>query len=304
MSKIKISLCIPIKDNAHLLKRSIETYCWQDFPKSEYELIFCDDNSPDNAKQVVDYCKDKGVNYTYIRIEHPHGWRGCTVSFNTMFQMARGEVIAETTAETMLQPECLRLLYEPHTKEDRVFVAMKTYNLRPETQVLIDTVDWRENLYNIKNLEGFNDPFTLNNVKTENFVTHQTCSIRKKTFLDIMPYGRFPMFSGYGEEDPWYSNRRDINGVRGITIHEPMPIHQWHPSAQWHMAHQDMPLLNKDVHAISNYMNDLSGEVPEGGGSEMWSGKDNRGLTEEEKKSWRDLLDKWVKATGGYFYDD
>lgn len=304
MSQIKISLCVPIHDNAHLLKRSIETYCWQDFPKNEYELIFCDDNSNDNAHEVVEYCKDKGVNYTYIRIQHPHGWRGCTISFNTMFQMARGDVIAETTAETMLQPDCLKIMYEPHLTNDRCFVAMKTYNLRPEVQEKIDSVDWRSDLYNIKSIEGFDDPFTLNNVKTENFVTHQTCSIRKKTFLDIMPYGRFPMFVGYGEEDPWYAHQRETKDILGITIMSPLPIHQWHPPPQWHMSHIDIPHLNKDTHATSNYMNDLSGFVPEGGGAEMWSQNSHQKLTEEEKQSYKDSLDKWVKVTGGYFYND
>ncbi len=303
MNKIIASVIVPIWGNAHLLKNSLWTYCNQDFPQDQVEWIFIDDCSPDNPREVLKYAEGK-INFTYVRIEHPHKWRGCAISFNTGFQMARGNILCETTAETMWQPNVLKVLCEPHETNDKLFVACKTYNLRPEVQEKINSVDWKSDLYNIKTIDGFDDPFTLNNVKTENFVTHQTCSIRKKTFLDIMPYGRFPMFSGYGEEDPWYSNRRDINGVKGITINEPMPIHQWHPSAQWHMAHEDMPLLNKDVHAISNYMNDLSGEVPDGGGSQMWSGGNNNGLSDEEKASWRGLLDEWVKRTGGYFYED
>ncbi len=303
---IKISLVIPIWGNLHLLKRSITTYVNQDFPHSEYELIFVDDNSPDNPEEFVrDFMKDKDVDYTFIKFVHSHGWRGCTASFNAGFGIARGEVIAETTAESMLQPNIVRMMYEPHVENKRCFVSFKTYNLRPESQADIDTVDWRSDLYNIKNIPEFNNPHTLHNESITDFVTHQTCSIRAEVFREIMPQGRYPLYCDYGSEDPKYSGLRTKFGVQGITIQQPMPIHQWHPAINWHFAHDThAPHLNKFAHTTSNFMQDTSGEIPEKGTSGIWDGGSTEKQTEEDKKWWRDVFDKWVKKTGGYFYED
>lgn len=305
MSKIKLSLCVPIWGNLHLLKRSIETYVTQDFPHDEYEILFFDDNSPDYPEPFVRSFMDKhDVAYTYIKCVHDFGWRGCTVAFNTMFQMARGEVIAETTAETMLQPNVVRMMYEPHVENKRCFVAFKTYNLRPEVQVLIDTVDWRSDLYNIKSIEGFNDPHTIRNEEIKNFVTHQTCSIRRDVFREIMPQGKFPLAGDYGFEDPYYSGRRDQAGVKGITIEQPMPIHQWHPPIGWHFAHNvHAPHLNKWAHSTSNFMQDNSGAIPDGGTCAIWDGGSHDKMTEEEKAGMINLYGDWIKKTGGYFYE-
>jgi hypothetical protein len=124
--------------------------------------------------------------------------RGNTVAFNTAFGMAQGHILAETTAECMLPKDGLRQLLEPHSKYDRCFVALKTYNLTREAQRAIDTVSWQNDIMAISALPGWNDPWVQNNVANMNFGTHQVCSIRKQVF-DVVTKGKgFPLFCDYG----------------------------------------------------------------------------------------------------------
>src|SRR5690349_8405306 len=125
---IKASLCIALYNMEHLLMRSIHTYCRQDFPKDDWELIIISDNSMGDVQPILDYAKDK-INIRYERLEHNYGMRGNTVAFNRAFELAQGEIIMETTAETCFTTDMVRKMYEPHLIHDRAFVAVKTYNL-------------------------------------------------------------------------------------------------------------------------------------------------------------------------------
>jgi len=235
--------------------------------KDEYEVIIVSDNSSGNIDEVIEPLREL-PHFTLIKMKHPYGMRGCTFAFNTAFKIAQGEVIAETTPETMIPPDTLEIMYEK-AMAGRNFCAFKTYNLTPELQLKIDTVDWESDINNIKKLEGFDNPWTMNNIKFDNFVTHQTCAIKNELFFELFPNG-FPLFGGYGDEDPYYAGVREQNNVQGITIMEPMAFHQWHPPFQYWQSKGLGPNLNKWAHSKSNYMNDKSGKVPEGGGRYIW----------------------------------
>ena len=64
-------------------------------------------------------------------------------------------IIAESTPETMWQPNLVRTLYELHEGHEKRFVAMKTWNLTNELQLKIDTVDWKSDVDNLQKIEGF-----------------------------------------------------------------------------------------------------------------------------------------------------
>lgn len=297
---IKISHVICVWNTSHLLKRSIQNYCKQDFPKDEWELIVIDDNSFDDVKEAISFAEGK-INMRYVRLEHDFGMRGNTVAFNTGFEMAQGEIISESTPETIPSFDMIRILYEPHTKNDRCFVAMKTYNLTYELQLQIDTVDWQSDINNVKKLWGFDNPWTLNNVKTTHFGTHQTCSIRKKVWLEMTKGRGFPLFGDYGSDDAWYAGTRPKYKIEDITIMEPMIIHQWHLPFNYFVSMGYAPMLNRWNHSTSNYLNDTSGEVPKIGTAGIWDG-DKRDRFErmdnEEKKSWESHDEQFLK-TGG-----
>lgn len=296
---MKASLCIALWNMEHLLIRSIETFCKQDFPKDDWELIIISDMSEGNIQPILDFAEGK-INIQHIHLDHDYGMRGNTAAFNHAFSIAKGEVLMETTAETMFTTDMVWKLYEPHLLYDRAFVAAKTYNLTPELQMLIDTVDWRVDVSRIMTLPNFYNDWTLNNFKNTHFGTHQTCSIKRKVFYELFPTG-FPLYGDYGSEDPRYSGVRSMNGIKDITIMQPMAFHQWHPPFQWHMAKGKAKHFNRWAHSMSNYMNDTTGEVPDGGTCMIWDNGSHEQQSEAEIAEWA-TWDERVKATGFNLY--
>ena len=293
----ELSLCLAVWNTSHLLKRSIETYIAQDLDPSRWELIVIDDNSLDDVRGAIAGA-DKHINIRYVRLEHGDGMRGNTVSFNTAFGMAKGHVLAETTPETMLPRDLLRRLLEPHQSNPRCFVAMKTYNLTVDGQISIDTVDWRSDLMNMRSLPEWGSTWTQNNVKTVHFGTHQTCSIRREVWFEITKGRGFPLFGDYGSDDPWYAGTRSSCGVQDITLpNDCMGVHQWHPSFQYWMAKGHAPKLNKWAHSMSNYLNDTSGNVPDGGTCMIWDGGSHDQMSQADKDSFRPM-DAQMVAVG------
>jgi GT2 family glycosyltransferase len=297
--KIKCSLVICVWSTSHLLKRTIETYCQQDFPTENWELIVIDDNSPDDVFDVVQYAFGR-INIRYIRLQHEYGMRGNTVSFNTGFAWANGDVLMESTPEIMFQKTTIRDMYEPHLTEPRAFVATKTYNLEYNTQLLIDTVDWRSDVNNIRSLEGFMSPWTQRNVPNHHFGTHQSCSIKKDTWFEITRGFGFPLYGDYGSDDPFYCGLRERTAVKDITImdEQKMLVHQWHLPFNFFSSMGYAPMLNKQNHTNSNYLGDESGEVPAGGTAMIWDKGSSEKIGDAEKLEWKGK-DEWFLNTGG-----
>jgi hypothetical protein len=294
---IEISLCLAVWNTSHLLRRSVQIYLYQDIDPERWEIIVIDDNSQDNVQEAIKPLMGK-VNLRYERLEHSYGMRGNTVSFNTAFRMARGHILAETTPESMLPRDGIRNLLDAHTGNPRCFVALKTYNMTKEMQRIIDTVDWKSDLINISKLPGWDSPWCQHNVPIKHFGTHMICSIRKNVFFEITDGRGFPLFGGYGEEDPWYAGTRQQKGVQDITLPNTcMGIHQWHVSFQYWMAKGRAPHLNRFAHTMSNYLNDTSGHVPQGGTCMIWDGGSHEQMSDAEKAQWA-TLDADALATG------
>ncbi len=295
--EIKASLTICVWNTSHLLKRSIEAFCKQDFPSQYWELIVIDDASLDDVEGAIEFAKGK-INMRYVRLEHEYGMRGNCVSFNTGFAFSRGEVIMESTPEIIFTIDGVRVMYEPHLTEERAFVATKTYNLGQNDQLLIDTIDWREDVNVIKTLPEFYSDWTQNNFKNTNFGTHQSCSIKKSVFYEITKGYGFPLYGDYGSEDPMYCGLRQKVNIKGITIMEPMFFHQWHLGFNFFSSMGYAPMLNKFNHSTSNYLKDESGSVPEGGTCMIWDHGNTDPIGDDEKKAWKGM-DDWFIRTGG-----
>lgn len=296
-SGIELSLCVCVWNTSHLLRRSVQTYLKQDLPKEKWELIVIDDNSQDDVRAAIAPLEGK-INVRYVRLTHRDGMRGNTVAFNTAFGMAKGNILAETTAECLLPPDALRKMLEPHYTHPRCFVALKTYNLTASVQKVIDTADWQKDILEIAKLPGWDDPTTQNNVANTHFGTHQICSIRKSVWLDITKGLGFPLFGDYGSDDPWYCGTREKADVLDITLpNECMAIHQWHAPFQYWQAKGLGPRLNKWSHSMANYLGDKSGHVPDGGTCMIWDHGQHDRLSQEDKAKWK-KMDADVLATG------
>ena len=113
MTKIKTSLVLAVFGTEHLLVRSLETYVNQTLPKEEFELIVVSDGAKGDVEKMLEPYWDK-INLQFIKLVHPFGMRGNTISFNTAIQSMRGEIYAESTPEIMMIPEALELLTNPH----------------------------------------------------------------------------------------------------------------------------------------------------------------------------------------------
>jgi glycosyltransferase involved in cell wall biosynthesis len=284
---VEISLCTAVWNTSHLLKRSIYTYMNQDLDPNRWELIIIDDNSLDDVKTVIAPLEGK-INIRYVRLDHGYGMRGNTISFNTAFEMSQGNIIAETTPECMLPPDALSRMLLPHYIEPRCFVALKTHNLTPELQLMLDTVDWKKDLNLIRDLPGWSHAWVHANDNITHFGTHQICSIKKSVFYEITERRGFPLFCDYGSEDPWYSGLRERKGIKDITLpNSCMAIHQWHLPFQYWISKGYGPNLNFSAHSKANYMDDKSGHVPPGGSCTIWDKGIRDEISQEQKLAWR-----------------
>jgi len=194
---IEFSLCVCVWNTSHLLKRSVQTYIKQDIDPARWELIVMDDSSQDDVQNALRPLLGK-INLRYERLEHSEGMRGNTVAFNTAFRLARGHILAETTAECLLPRDAISQMLEPHKTNPRCFVALKTYNLRPEMQAVIDRVDWESDIMNVAEIQGWDEAWVQNNVANTHFGTHQICSIRKDVWYEITKGQGFPLYCDYG----------------------------------------------------------------------------------------------------------
>jgi glycosyltransferase involved in cell wall biosynthesis len=298
MSKIKLSIVVSVWATEHLMKRSIETWANQDFPKEEWELIVVNDCALGNVKGIIEPYRDK-INIQYIEFDHKAGMRGGTIPYNVAWMCSAGEYIAESTPETMWTNDFIRGLYEVHEGRDDTYVIFKTYNLTSDMQLKIDTVDWKKDVMNISKLEGWDSDYVQRNFKAGgDFGSHQSSSIKKKTWFDITNNLQFPLYNDYGSCDPFYLGLRKEKGIQDLVVTHPLLIHQHHLPWQYFASLGHSPLTNKDNHSIMNVWNDISGRVPEGGTSSIWNGDDKTQMSEEEKKDWRKWNDYFLKSGG------
>lgn len=298
MSKIKISIVVSVWGTEHLLRRSIETWANQDFPKKEFEIIVINDCALGDVKSIIEPYYDK-INIQYIEFKHFMGMRGNTIALNTGWMCGRGEFIAESTPETMWPPNLIRLLYELHENKKDRFVMFKTYNLTHDMQLKIDSVDWRSDIMNISKLEGWDaDWVQMNKKKGNDWGTHQTDSIRKDTWFKITNGFGFPLFSGYGEDDPYFLGLRRQKNIDDFVVLDPLCIHQHHLPWNYFASLGHSPMTNKNSHSIKNVWNDVSGRVPERGSCEIFDGQDTSLMTEQELLSWRDWDNYFIESGG------
>lgn len=307
----KLSLIMGLYATEHLFKRSLETYVKQTLPASEFEIILVDDCSRGNAREMIEPYKDR-LNFQYIRLEHPFGMRGNTISFNTAIQSMRGDIYCETTPEIMLHPEALEFLCNKHYEfpNERLFVSLKTYNLNEEVQLKIDSVDWREDINNIKNIEGFHNDWTLRNTAPEydQFNGHQICSMKLENFRLLNGGKLWPKFCGYGEDDPYQSGERErMGGWRNITENrlDHYCMHQFHYGFGFLGSRGQAPMLNKYNHTMSNYMSDKSGHVPDDFGTAgIWDRHKDvcAFFTDDEIKEFRSNDEMFIKMGGDPAY--
>jgi glycosyltransferase involved in cell wall biosynthesis len=96
----KVSVCIPTYNRANFLIYSVNSVLQQTY--SDFELIICDDGSPDNTSQVVSQWNDSRIRY----IKHPKNI-GRSKNMRSGFEAATGEYFIKFDDDDGLTPEFL-----------------------------------------------------------------------------------------------------------------------------------------------------------------------------------------------------
>ena len=286
----KLSLILMVWNTSHLLARTLETLKNQGI--DDWELLIIDDKSEDNVQKIIAQNGD-GLPIKYHRLEHDMGMRGNTFAINYGLDNSIGEVVMWSTPEIMLPPNTLLTAYNT-AREGKTFVTVPSHGMTSELQLEIDTIDWRESVYNIDKLvEKYPYDhwtqiwFNLNfyehgrkdiGPKKTSFGNNQTVAVSKDLWLKSV--GKFPYFLDYGSDDPWVSERRGTVGYRDVTLWDYAAYHQWHARCQYWMAQGKAPNWNRLGHTTSNIMNDP--QVPKGGTCEIWDGGNRDKMSQSE----------------------
>lgn len=290
----KVSLVMAVWNTSHLLGRTLHSLTQQTF--DDFEVIVIDDNSEDDVAGAIEPYQDK-LDIKLHSLHHDLGMRGNTVSFNVGFSLAQGEMILENTPEIMFYPDCVNdMVSVLEGRGPASWISIRTYNITPEDQMQIETVDWKKDVRNLENLPNFHSDWTQNNTKQPFFGTHQTCIFYREDWFKY--WVRYPFFLDYGTDDPWNAGVRNREGIDSYTI-EPFVYHQWHAPIGFWMALDKAPNWNIWGHTMRNHYNDPL--VPEGGTALLWD-RDNEGgpyrmMTEQEAEGWRHLKQE-VIGTG------
>jgi glycosyltransferase involved in cell wall biosynthesis len=96
----KVSVCIPTYNRANFLIYSVNSVLQQTY--SDFELIICDDGSPDNTSEVVSQWNDSRIRY----IKHPKNI-GRSKNMRSGFEAASGEYFIKFDDDDGLTPEFL-----------------------------------------------------------------------------------------------------------------------------------------------------------------------------------------------------
>ena len=290
----KVSIVMAVWNTSHLLWRTLDTLMRQSY--KDFEVIVVDDNSEDDVEAAVAPYRDK-LDIKVHRLVHNFGMRGNTVSFNVGFSLASGQMILENTPEIMFYDNTVEDMVEALGKfGPRSWVSIRTYNITPEDQIVIDTVDWKNDIHSLETLLNFHSDWTQNNTKQEFFGTHQTCIFYRDDWFKY--WRRYPSFLDYGTDDPWNAGVRQRMEIQSATI-KPFVFHQWHAPIAFWMTQGKAPYWNMWGHTLKNYFNDP--RIPAGGTAEMWDRDKPQGqnyqMNKEEAEGWAVWKDK-VKASG------
>ena len=97
---VKVSVCIPTYNRSHYLQYAINSVLNQSY--TDYELIICDDASPDDTGTVVSQYQDSRIRY----IRHPQNI-GRSKNMRSGFSAATGEYFLKFDDDDAIAPEFL-----------------------------------------------------------------------------------------------------------------------------------------------------------------------------------------------------
>ena len=108
MTKIRLSVIIPVYNVEKFIGKCLDSVEHQDLSAQDYEIIVVDDGSPDKSKEIA---QKKAKQYTNIQVvSRPNG--GLSAARNTGLDYAKGEYIMFVDSDDWIAENCLTKLVE------------------------------------------------------------------------------------------------------------------------------------------------------------------------------------------------
>lgn len=116
-----LSVVIPTRNRAHILRRALESLTKQTFHQENFEVIVIDNGSTDNTKDTVNYFQGKIINLVYIHDATP----GLHIGRHRGLLAARTEILVYGDDDIEAIPTWLAAIYESFIDSDVVLVGGK-----------------------------------------------------------------------------------------------------------------------------------------------------------------------------------
>ncbi len=104
-----VSVLVPARNEANVISQTVTCLLAQDYPN--FELIVLNDHSTDNTLSITENASNGDVRFRIINGEAlPNGWFGKNWACYQLSQVARGDILVFTDADTRWQPHALNAL--------------------------------------------------------------------------------------------------------------------------------------------------------------------------------------------------
>lgn len=122
-----VSIVIPVYNGASTIYLCLDAIQQLDYLKERYEVIVVDNNSTDGTPGIVSQYP--------VRLLYERELQGPHAATNTGVRQARGEIIAFTDADCVVEPDWLRALVAPFADEDVVATGGSIEAYQPASRV-------------------------------------------------------------------------------------------------------------------------------------------------------------------------
>lgn len=175
---VQISICVPIWNRGRLLELSLRSIFKQDFPRHAYEVIFVDDASNDNTRNVMEnICRNYGEYNIRAFFRDHTTTNNDSPGLNIAFRRAKGWIVMINQIDLLHVGELLQAVWRHHNTRDHLFLVPKAYLVRSEYCCVTEDT---HNLIDVKDIDTMCYPHDYQ------FFPHEWgASIRKEYLLNI-----------------------------------------------------------------------------------------------------------------------
>ena len=244
---IKLSILMSVNDfRRGQLARSLECLCRQNW--REFEVLVCDNGSPENLQEVFDIFHPF-LRLKTVRLERA-GYSACpSIGFRALFPIAEGKVWAIMQPEIMLMPDVAWYLYDAHCSDwpstHSYKIAINQLSARGSPRWVIpkvgffsesafaqiDDVDWHADLKNLESLPGFmthNQGFSYSTNSGVIAKREYPWWFVASALRDSGIWSTMPEFKVHASIDQWLLTHRRLYDYLDICTRELTGYHQWH----------------------------------------------------------------------------